>query len=267
MIPTNNELTGMDERGRCWLSDQQWAAYFEQARQGKDRSILFHEMVSAELARCGPGATLLDIGCGRGIGGGRVLQESLAAAAGRFIGIEPDRDVAVSDCFCQVHRCTLEEAPLEAGSIDVAMAAFVLEHVADPASFFRKLHEVLGRRGVFWAMTIDKRHPFALLSNLAQRMWLKRPLLAWVRRGGPAENVETYPTFYRSNTPRALARHAAAFGERRWLSLNYVGQHDAYLPQVLHRFAHAADRMARSLRLPGPTAIVRLSKGTVQSTR
>ena len=250
----------MDERDRCRLSDQQWAGYLEQARQGKDRSPSLHDMVSAELARCGPGATLLDIGCGRGIEGGRVLQESLAAAAGRFIGIEPDRDVAVSDCFCQVHRCTLEEAPLPAGSIDVAMAVFVLEHLAEPKSFFRKLHELLSQRGVFWAMTIDKRHPFALLSSLAQRMRLKRPLLAWVRRGGPAEDLETYPTFYRSNTPRALARHAAAFRELRWMSLNYVGQHDAYLPPVLHRFARLADRMARNLRLPGPTAIVRLQK-------
>jgi SAM-dependent methyltransferase len=250
----------MDDCDRCRLSDQQWAAYLQQARQGKERSQLFHDMVAADLARCGPGATLLDIGCGRGIQADRVLQESLASAAGRCIGIEPDRDVAVSDCFCQVHRCTLEEAPLPAGSIDVAMAAFVLEHVADPGRFFGRLHEALRQGGVFWAMTINNRHPFALCSSLAQRVGLKRPLLAWVRRRGPAEDVETYPTFYRSNTRRALARHASAFGELRWMSFACVGQFDAYLPPVLHRCAHAADRIARTLRLPGPTAIVRLQK-------
>ena len=248
------------ERDRCQLSDEQWAAYLRQARQGKERSQLFHDMVLADLLRCGPGATLLDIGCGRGIQTGRVLQESLATAAGRFIGVEPDGEVAVSDCFCQVHRCTLEDAPLPAGSIDVAMAAFVLEHVAAPERFFSKLHEVLGEGGVFWAMTIDKRHPFALGSSLAQRTGLKRPFLAWVRRGGPAEEMETYPTFYRSNTPRALARYAAAFRQQRWMSFHFVGQYDPYLPPALRRCAHAADRLAARLRLPGPTAVVRLQK-------
>jgi 2-polyprenyl-3-methyl-5-hydroxy-6-metoxy-1,4-benzoquinol methylase len=250
----------MEERDRCRLSDQQWAVYRRQARQGKDRSQLFHDMVLADLALRGPGATLLDIGCGHGIHGNRSWQESLSAAAGRSIGIEPDRGVAVGDYFCQVHRCILEEAPLPAGSIDVAMAAFVLEHVADPQRFFGKLHEALVEGGVFLGMTINRRHAFALCSNLVQRMGLKRPLLAWVRRGGPAVDVETYRTFYRSNTRRALVRQAAAFRELRWMSFDCVGQFDAYLPPLLHRCAHAADRLARKLRLPGPTAIVRLQK-------
>ena len=164
----------MDHPNSCHVSDQQWAAYREQGRQGKTPRLLFRDMVLADILRCGPGATVLDVGCGRGIEASRAPPGIVADAAGRFIGVEPDPGVAVSQRFCEVHRCPLEES--RGGRFDRrGDRHFRAGARGRPGTFFRSLHRPSARRRLL-AMTIDQRHPLPG-SRVGQRSGLKRPSL------------------------------------------------------------------------------------------
>jgi SAM-dependent methyltransferase len=237
-----------------------WAAYLDRWRRGEPRSWLFHDIVLDEVRRHGPDPTVLDIGCGRGIETDDQWQQSIARESGRYIGVEPDTTVPVRPCFSEVHRCRLEEAPVVCGTVQVALAAFVLEHVAEPEAFWRKLYDVLADGAVFWGLTVDRRHPFCAAARLAERLQIKRRYLRLVRRSRPIAVVDNYPTCYRANSPRQILPHVAAFRSAQFMNLHRADQLDSYVPPWLCGAAHAANRLAAACRLPGPVLLVRLQK-------
>jgi len=242
------------------FSDGTWDEFARRWEGGDYRASLFRDMILADVRRLGPRPTLLDIGCGRGLDGEPGLQQSLAERAGRYVGIEPDAAVPVGECFTQVHRCPLEDAPLEPASIDVAFAVFVIEHVGCPKRFFRSVFDVLVDGGVFWGFTIDLRHVFALASLLAEGLGVKPWCIDCARAAGAAHHAAAYRTLYRANTPLAIRRYASRFRSVRLMNLQRTGQFDAYLPPWAHRCSHGFDRLAAALRLPGPMLVLRLEK-------
>jgi len=244
------------------ITDAAWDEYRRRWRQGAYRASFFCEMVRDDIERRGPRPAVLDIGCGRGFDGEAGLQNSLATLAGQYIGIEPDTSLQVADCFTKVHRSTLEDAPVVAESIDVALAVFVLEHLPEPQAFFDKLYQSLAPGGVFWGFTIDRRHYFAMVSRLAEMLGVKGWLL---RRMGIADAVRGgnhYRTLYRTNTPGAIRRYAARFHCIRWMNLHQTGQLDAYLPQWGRPISRCLDWGTAAFHLPGPMLVVRLEKSS-----
>jgi SAM-dependent methyltransferase len=216
--------------------------YEERFRAGGWRAPLFRDMVLADIHAAGPNATVLDIGCGRGFDGDAGLQQSLAAAAGRYIGVEPDTAVPVSASCAEVHRSFLEEAPIAPGSVDVAFAVMVLEHVPEPRRFWNKLREVLAPGGVFWGFTMDGRHRFCRASRLAERLKIKDIYLRFLRGERGSERYENYPVHYRCNTPAQVQACARGFATCECLTLGRVGQLDYYLPRSLRPVANGLDR-------------------------
>jgi len=252
------ELDRQQPRGA--FTDTTWAVFHTRWKRGDYRASFFRDMILVDALRPGPRPTLLDIGCGTGLDGRADLQRSLRVAAGRYVGVEPDPAVAVGPHFTEVHRCPLEEAPLAPGSIDVAYASFVLEHLRWPAAFWAKLFDVLVDGGAFWGFTIDVRHLFGLASMAVQNLGLKERYLDLVRGARASHRRETYPTFYRANSPQAIRRHAGRFRSVRMMNLHQTGQFDAYLPPRFHGAAHLVDRLTAALGLPGPMLVVRLEK-------
>ena len=242
------------------FSDATWEELRRRWRQGAYRAGFFRDVILADARRFGPSPRLLDIGCGSGLDGDPAIQQALAGAAGRYVGVEPDASVPIPPCVAEAHRCCLEDAPLLPSSIDVAFASFVLEHLRRPHAFWAKLWEILSPGGVFWGFTIDWRHFFGPVSLLAERSGLKSWYLRRVRSGGTLASVVTYPTYYRANTPRAIRRHAGRYASVRFMNLHQTGQFDAYLPRWLHPASHLVDRLTAGLRLPGPTLVMRLEK-------
>jgi len=242
------------------FSDATWDEFARRWERGDYRASFFRDMVLADVRRLGPRPSLLDIGCGRGLDGEPALQRSLAEWAGRYVGIEPDAAASVADCFAQIYRCPLEDAPLEPASIHVAMAVFVIEHVRCPRPFFGRIYEVLVEGGVFWGFTIDLRHGFALASLLAEGLGMKQWCVDAARAAGVRPHADVYRTFYRANTPSAIRRYAGRFRSARFMNLHQAGQFDAYLPRWAHRCSHALDRLGAALRLPGPMLVARLEK-------
>lgn len=238
-----------------------WARYIARYRSGEWRDRIFRDMVLADVGRFGPGPTLLDIGCGAGLDGSVELQRSVAKGAGRFIGIEPDPDVALGDHFTETHRCSFEEAPLEAGSIHVAYAVMVLEHLSRPQAFWEKLREVLADGGVFWGLTVDARHVFARLSLWAERLRAKDVYLDLVLgRASESGRYRNYPTYYRANTPAQIGEQTRGFRSAEFINFSRAGQWGAYLPRGLRWIATAMDERGIREGRAGTLLAVRIVK-------
>ncbi len=234
--------------------------YLSRFAGGEWRAPIFRDMVLDDAANRGTGLTFVDIGCGRGFDGDIRLQRSLAEKCRRYIGIEPDRGIALGPHFTETYRCPLEEALVERDSVDVAFAVMVLEHLAEPRSFFDQVFRILKPGGLFWGFTMDARHFFCWISQLMESMHLKDIYLnrALGKRG--VERYENYPTFYRANSPAKIASAAAAFRSSTFLSFARIGQLDNYTPQFLRPAMHLLDRTLMSLRCPGSVLAIRLQK-------
>ncbi len=242
------------------VSDYKWAKYIERYRKGQWRSPIFHDMILDEV-RGRPGElTFLDIGCGSGFDNDVELQKSLASHAGRYIGIEPDPEIDLGPDVDEVHRCVFEEAELEPGSVDLAFASFVLEHVPDPKRFWEKLYKVLAEDGVFWGFTVDGRHPFSIASRTAEVLRLKSMYFRWLHRDTGMRHFEHYPAYYRANTPRQISRYTKSFSQVDFSGFHRVGQLDYYFPRFLRGVSHLADRVTIAGGLPGSVLLVRLQK-------
>jgi len=239
----------------------EWAPYLERYRAGEWRDRIFRDMILADARRVKPKPKILDIGCGDGFDGSVPLQRSIAEVAGSYIGIEPDPRIPLGDYFTETHRCFFEQAPLAAGSVDLAYAVMVLEHLPRPQAFWDKLHDILADGGVFWGLTVDARHLFARLSLWADWLRVKDFYLDHVLgRDLGAGRYKNYPTYYKTNTPRRIAQLAQPFRSCECINFSRVGQWSPYLPGWLRAMANRIDRRAIRGGRPGTLLIVRAVK-------
>lgn len=238
--------------------ERTFAAEWQRYTAGEYRSRVFADVILRELAALGPNCTVLDIGCGGGFDGDLPLQRRIADAAGRFVGIEPAGDVTPASCFHEVHRALLEEAPIAPGSIDLAYAVMVAEHVAAPAAFMASLARVLRKGGVFWAFTIDARHWSAWASMFLERTRLKSLYMNAVLGARGKDRWQNYPVEYKLNTPRQLERYTAEFSHVDCLSLYRAGAEGDSLPALLKGPNRLLDGLLNAAGAPGSNFVFRL---------
>jgi SAM-dependent methyltransferase len=237
-----------------------WAPYLERYQKGEWRDRILHDLILEDARRHGDGPTLLDIGCGRGFGGDLRLQQSLAATAGHYIGIEPDPEIEPGLHVTERHCCLFEEAPLEFESVDVAFANMVLEHLAAPGAFWDRLYDVLRTGGVFWGLTMDSRHWFCRASVWAERLKVKNLYLTALRGKRGEQRYENYPVYYRSNSPEQIGHYTGRFRSCEFLNFARVGQCNYYVPRLLRPLANWLDRRAMRSGRPGTVLAVRVEK-------
>lgn len=245
------------------LLDPEWQAYVDRFRQGEWRGTIFRDLVLRDVRTFRDrniSPVLLDIGCGHGFDGDLVLQQSIAAAAGRYLGVEPASDVTPADVFARVHRCRFEDAPLEPGSVHVAFAVMVLEHLDEPGRFWHKVHDVLAPDGVFWGFTVDARHWFVNASLAMEKLRIKDLYLNLLHGRRGEDRYNNYGVFYRSNTPGAIASQTAEFSSMTELNFHRVGQMDYYVPRPLRWMSRTLDRAALRAGWPGSILAVRLTR-------
>jgi len=241
-------------------TETRWLPFQTRFRNGEWRAPIFRDMILSDAQTMGRGLTFVDIGCGRGFDDDKTLQRSLAERCERYIGIEPDEAIALEPHFTETYRCVFEEAPIAPGSVDIAFAVMVLEHLVDPGCFFNSVFRVLKPGGLFWGFTPDFRHFGCWMSQGLEVLHLKDLYLrcAIGRRGVVC--YENYRTFYRANSPARIAAATSAFGARSFIGFKRVGQLDYYTPKYLRPFTHLLDRLLIRFKYPGPFFAVRLQK-------
>jgi SAM-dependent methyltransferase len=232
----------------------------ERYRRGEWRDRIFRDLIFADVQPHGNKKMILDIGCGNGFDGDVPLQRSIAQVAGTFLGIEPDEAIVPGSYFHHVHRCRFEDAPLAPESIDVAYAIMVLEHLPEPQPFFDKVWQVLRKGGVFWSLTVDRRHWFCSFSRWFERLRIKDVYLNWLlgRRG--EERYENYPVFYRSNSPDQIDSLTTRFARKDYINFSRIGQCNAYFPRLVRPVASALDSRAIRQNRPGTLLAIRVEK-------
>jgi SAM-dependent methyltransferase len=227
---------------------------------GEWRAEIFADMVAADLDRFGPGCTLVDVGCGGGFDDSKELQRRLAQRSGYAIGVEPDAETEVADCFHEVHHTILEDAPIKPASVHVAYAVMVAEHVPAPEQFMAKVSDILVDGGVFWSFTVDLRHWASWASLLLEKVAVKDAYLDRLHGKRGEERYSNFPVHYRLNTPSAVQRHAPQELHVESINLFRVGAEDYNLPAALRPLNRLADRLFGIVGLPGSNLAFRATR-------
>jgi SAM-dependent methyltransferase len=212
-------------------------------------------MVLSEMKSLAAAPAILDIGCGSGFDDDLKLQQRIIAAAGQYVGVDPDAGEGM-----HFHRTLFENAPLPPDSIDLAFAVMVLEHIADPALFWQKLYSVLRDGGIFWGFTVDARHWFRQASTWSERLRAKDLYLTLLRGKRGVDRYVNYPTCYRTNKPAQIRAYTRVFRSVEFINFQRVGQLNYYLPRILRPLGHAIDRAEIAIGKPGMILAVRAVK-------
>jgi len=168
--------------------------------------------------RLQPGATLLDIGCGRDA---PVLRKFVGRQL-RLIGIDtvgfPN---AIEDIELLPNDVTASGLP--DNSIDVAMARSVMEHVVEPYRAYQEIFRILKPGGHFIFLTANSWDYASLIARAVPNRW--HPWI--VRRVEGRAEEDVFPTAYKSNTRRQIQRLARDTG-LRIDQFEYLGQYPSY---------------------------------------
>lgn len=156
--------------------------------------------------------TVLDIGCGSGIFRNPDHQERIRPHITHFIGVEPDPNATSRPgLFDETHHCLMEDSPIPPGTVDLAYAAMVVEHVQNPSAFLAAVAGCLKPGGRFLFCTPNASSYFGIICRAAHRVGIDEWLLRRVRK---KEHVESYhfPIAYRMNRAADIVREAEAVG-------------------------------------------------------
>ena len=175
---------------------------------------------------------VLDIGCGDDLPGALT---SLRGQIGPLDGVDPDPAIVRHPLLEQRWQSPLEASGVPDDTYSLAYAYNVVEHLADPRPFLRKVYALLRPGGVFLALAPNAVHPFAVLSRAIEVVGLK----GLARRSiGLAETgemrVNEYPAYYRCNSSRAVRRAIGGLGFREvTFYFHPCVQWDNYFPRHL----------------------------------
>lgn len=196
-----------------------------------DHVSVEQRLLEAALSESGR-AVVLDAGCGRTT---RLRHQRDRIA--RIVGIDADEPAGRENPYLDefVPGNLDDGLPFPDGAFDLVYANFVVEHLEAPTAAFKEWRRVLGPGGALVLVTSNRASPLMALGDRLPQ----RARLAVKRHGAGAEERNVYPTFYRANTPKALAAAASSAGFAP-VEVAYVG--------TLHRYG---------ARVPGAGAVLR----------
>jgi SAM-dependent methyltransferase len=192
----------------------------------------------------GPGAAVLDAGCGR-----RTRLSAYRPSIAHLAGVDLDEAAGAQnealDRFVVADLCA--RLPFDDEAFDLVYANFVIEHLETPASALREWRRVLRPGGSLVFLTSNRASPYLA----AARLLPNRARVAVKRIGPGAAERDVFPAAYRANTP---ARLSAVLGATGFVPV------EVHYVATLHRYAGTRPRLARLLRaLERPLPPTRLS--------
>lgn len=209
-----------------------------------DGTVAFYTRVNALLR---PDSIVLDFGAGRGAGlvdDPVPYRRSLRLLRGKVrkvIGVDVDEAVHLNSGLDEAHRIEPgAPLPIADNSVDLIVADFVFEHIAEPERCAAELDRVLRPGGWICARTPNRWNYVAIGARLVPEK-LHEKLLTRLQPERKREDV--FPTWYRMNDLGILRR---LFPPERYLHCSYcISAEPAYLPRRvwIWRIATALDRV------------------------
>ena len=193
----------------------------------EDAYRLFEREIAGHLE---PSHTLLDAGCGRTA----PVLSLFAPGVKQAIGLDlVDFDPGLKLPGMTLLKSDLSVVPLQSNSVDMIISRSVVEHLANPAEVQREFFRVLKPGGRFIFITPNVwSYPIMAARMVPNRF--HRALVDWAE-GRPA--VDTFDTYHRSNSFRAIRRLAAQTGFTV-CSMRYLNMFPNYL--MFHPWAFRA---------------------------
>ncbi|HEX6418979.1 MAG TPA: methyltransferase domain-containing protein [Acidimicrobiales bacterium] len=199
------------------------------APRGSDQFDVLHRMVASRAAA---DSVLLDVGagCGDHDHGGR-----LRGIVGHVVGVDPSPGILANRCLDERFQSTLEDfAPSHRHRFDLAVASYVVEHVAAPTRFLAAMRECLKPGGSAFILTPNLFHYFGASAFVARRLHIDEWALRRIRDHATLDHHH-FPLQYRLNSRRRLVRlgRRAGFRAFEFLMLDEPGIYEPYLPRPL----------------------------------
>lgn len=172
------------------------------------------------LERLKPGATVLDIGCGRTAPN----LSQLIGKAEKLYGIDVV-DFTIDDPRMQLFANDVRDMKdIPSNSVDLAYSRAVMEHLEEPERAYAEIARVLKPGGVYVFTTPSIYDYGSIAALLIPNRFHAKIVSATEGRAGE----DVFPTVFGSNSRRAITRHAAQvrLGVDHFA---YIGQYPSYL--------------------------------------
>lgn len=171
----------------------------------------YHQTIVSELADLENQSevcrTVLDVGSGRGLIAPFAWEQHPSV---QRIGLDPDASAATNPSLQEFRLLEIGQPwPVANGSVDLALARYVLEHLENGDEFFAELNRVLKPGGRFVFLTPNRHHPSMLIAQLLSHS-VKTKLL----RLRSVEAQDVFPAHYRTNTTSVIRKSAESAGLR-----------------------------------------------------
>jgi SAM-dependent methyltransferase len=157
----------------------------------------------ALLSAAGPGTLALEIGAGSGVGKGKQGHSPLRGVVGYLVGIDLEPAVGTNPTLDVGFVADASRLPFPDESFNLVFHRMVAEHFEEPAGPIRECARVLRPGGKLVFITPNRWH-YAMVVAALTPTWFHR---FWIGRvlHFRAEH-QIFPTFYRANTRRTIAR-------------------------------------------------------------
>jgi len=191
----------------------------------RDEHVRFDEMISRYVR---PGDAVLDAGAGRGLR----YDYTFRSQAGRLAGVDLDEGVLQNPLLTDATVADLAHLPYSDDEFDLVISKYVFEHLTEPETVMRELRRVLKPGGHVLIQTPNRWHYVALAARLTPTRFH-----VWFNERRDREAVDTFPTTYRANDRRTLAR-LARISRFRLVELDAIETKPDYL--FFHPLAYRA---------------------------
>jgi SAM-dependent methyltransferase len=160
--------------------------------------------------------TLLDAGCGAMA---PVLVKFIDRSS-RLIGVDMvDFHPSLANSGIRLLKNDLSHIEVEDGSVDMVISRCVLEHIVDVSNVYKEIHRILKPGGTFLFLVPNLWNYNSVVSCIIPNSLHKFVVEKLTGRPGH----DTFPTYYETNTRRAITFFSRDNGFEV-LSLEYYGQ-------------------------------------------
>lgn len=198
------------------------------------------DLVDWAASDCPEGAPVLSIGAGEDWSGSL---RSLRKRSPYLVGVDPDAAIERNRSLAERHRMSLEEfaASEPDRRFEVALAVYVLEHVAEPDAFVAACAQLLEDGGRLFAVTPSVGHYFGATTWALSRLGWADPVARRLTRHHHqhshrhAHAHTHFRTEYRLNSVRTISRklEQAGFRSVEFRCYDDTARYQWYLPPGL----------------------------------